>query len=224
MIDWLTIALGTFVSLLPIANPFSTAVVFLAITKRFSRAKREQQARMACVYMAAVLIVFLVAGALIMRFFGISLPGLRIAGGLIVARIGFGMLAPEAAEEVSDEAKDEALHMRDVAFTPLAVPMLSGPGSIAVTIGMAADLQVGGGEYAAIGVGIVLVAAVSWLVLRSARSIVHFLGVTGMNALSRIMGFLLTCVGVQFIVDGIRDAISQEAFLRPILELVRSLS
>jgi multiple antibiotic resistance protein len=198
--------------------------VFVAITKRFSKARREQQARMACVYMAAVLLVFLLAGALLMRFFGISLPGLRIAGGLIVARIGLGMLSPETTAEVSEEAKDEALHMRDVAFTPLAMPMLSGPGSIAVTVSMASDIGVGGGEYAAIGTGILMVAAVSWLVLRSARAVVQFLGVTGMSALSRIMGFLLVCVGVQFIVDGILDAVTTEAFLRPVLEAIHALS
>ena len=133
--EWVATALGTFVGLLPITNPFSTAVVFLAITRRFSPERQRQQATLACLSMAAVLGVFLFTGALIMSFFGISIAAVRVAGGLIVARIGFGMLDPEPKERVSEESKEEALHMRDVAFTPLAMPMLSGPGSIAVTLG-----------------------------------------------------------------------------------------
>ena len=88
--------------------------------------------------MAIVLLVSLFAGALVMEFFGISIPALRIAGGLIVARVGFGMLNPDPEPDVGETEHEEALQMTDLAFTPLAMPMLSGPGSIAVTVGMAA--------------------------------------------------------------------------------------
>jgi multiple antibiotic resistance protein len=213
-------AVVTFVGILPIANPFSTAVVFLTITEGFGPERRLQQARMACVYMAAVLIVFLVAGALIMEFFGISIPGVRIAGGLIVSRIGFGMLSAEPEQQVSSESREEATHMRDVSFTPLAMPMLSGPGSIAVTIGMAAEAD-GIVEHLAIALGIVLVAIVSFLVLRESGRVVRFLGVTGMQAMSRIMGFLLVCVGIQFVVIGIQQILSEPEFMGPILETLR---
>lgn len=216
LIELLSAAFGTFVGLLPIANPFSTAAVFLAITQRFSEAGAREQARRACVYMAVVLLVSLFAGALVMEFFGISIPALRIAGGLIVARIGFGMLNPQPEDEVGDDQREEALHMTDVAFTPLAMPMLSGPGSIAVTIGMAAGVE-SPWEYAAIALGILLVAYLSWWVLRSARRIVAFLGTTGMNALVRIMGFLLVCVGVQFIGLGVIQVLTDEAVLRTLL-------
>jgi multiple antibiotic resistance protein len=215
--DLLSAALGTFVGLLPIANPFSTAAVFVAVTKRFTEAQAQDQARRACIYMAIVLLVSLFAGALVMEFFGISIPALRIAGGLIVARIGFGMLNPEPEEDVGETAKEEALHMADLAFTPLAMPMLSGPGSIAVTIGMAAGAETVG-EYLAIAFGIVLVSFVSWLVLRSSRRIVALLGPTGMTALVRVMGFLLVCVGVQFVGLGVIQVLSNEHALRAVLE------
>lgn len=215
--EWITTALGTFVSLLPITNPFSTAVVFLVIARRFSPERQRHQATMACLYMAGVLGVFLFAGALIMSFFGISIAAVRIAGGLIVARIGFGMLGPEPGPGMSDESREEALHMTDIAFTPLAMPMLSGPGSIAVTLGMAAGAETLG-EYLAIGVGIVLVAAVSLLVLRGAGRIVALLGVTGLNALTRIMGFLLVCVGIQFVGIGIVEGLSSGDLLGRLLE------
>ena len=215
--DLLTSTLGTFIGLLPIANPFSTAAVFVAITKRFSKTQAQDQARRACLYMVGVLLVSLFAGALIMEFFGISIPALRIAGGLIVARIGFGMLNPEPEPDVGEAEKEEALHMTDLAFTPLAMPMLSGPGSIAVTIGMATGVE-NRWEFAAIALGIILVGFASWLVLRSARRIVALLGETGMTALVRIMGFLLVCVGVQFIGTGVVGVIAHPEVLSAIQE------
>lgn len=185
------------------------AAVFVAVTQRFTEAEARNQAWRACIYMAIVLLVSLFAGALIMQFFGISIPALRIAGGLIVARIGFGMLSPEPDPDVSETQQEEALHMADLAFTPLAMPMLSGPGSIAVTIGTAAGAE-SPWEYGAIALGILLVACVSWLVLRSARRIVALLGETGMAALTRVMGFLLVCVGVQFVAAGVVQILSDE--------------
>ncbi len=207
--DLLSAVLGTFVGLLPIANPFSTAAVFVAITQRFTETQARHQARRACIYMAIVLLASLFAGALIMEFFGISIPALRIAGGLIVARIGFDMLSPEPDPDVGETHREEIRQMTDLAFTPLAMPMLSGPGSIAVTVGMAAGAETPW-EYGAIALGIVLVAYSSWLVLRSARRIVAWLGSTGVTVLTRVMGFLLVCVGVQFIGDGVVEILSNE--------------
>src|ERR1700745_1654807 len=84
--------LGTVVALLPIINPLAAAPTFLAITEGDSRARQLQQLRMACIYMVAILVSFLIGGTFIMGFFGISIPGLRIAGGLLVAGIGSGLL------------------------------------------------------------------------------------------------------------------------------------
>jgi multiple antibiotic resistance protein len=209
---WLTTVLATFAGLLPIVNPFSTAVVFLALTGRLSEPERRRQATLACLYATGVLWVFLFAGAVIMRFFGISIPSLRIAGGLIVARVGFAMLVPSDADAATATAP-----RTDIAFTPLAVPMLSGPGSIAVTIGMAAGAN-SVLEYLAIAAGIALVVAVSWGVLRGARAVKDFLGEQGIDALTRIMGFLLVCIGVQFIGIGVIEVASDERVLGAILE------
>lgn len=218
---WISIALFTIAGILPIANPFGTAVVFLALTEDSSEAWRRRQALMACVYMGVILITFLLAGTLIMSFFGISVPGLRIAGGLIVARIGFGMLGPASSPAISGASRREAVRKKDIALTPLAMPMLSGPGSIAVTIGMAAEAR-GVGENAAVVVGIGMVALISWLVLRVSARVVGALGASGMQALTRIMGFLLICVGIQFIVDGIHDILASPEFWAPILEAINA--
>jgi multiple antibiotic resistance protein len=215
--DWLTTVLATFAGLLPIVNPFSTAMVFLALTARMTETERQRQATLACCYATGVLWVFLFAGALIMSFLGISIPSLRVAGGLIVARVGFSMLAPPT----DDAGPDGAPARAEIAFTPLAVPMLSGPGSIAVTIGIAAGSH-SVADYLAVAVGIALVMLASWAVLRSARGVKRLLGEQGIDALTRIMGFLLVCIGVQFIGIGVMEVIHDPLFLTPIAEAVGS--
>ena len=124
MPDFVTTVFATLVSLLPICNPPSTAVLFLTMAQGYPKARQNQQAMMASIYMAAVLLAFFFGGAVIMTFFGISLPGVRIAGGLIIAGVGFGMLKTDPPEEVSEESKQEAQTMRDIAFTPLAIVWL----------------------------------------------------------------------------------------------------
>lgn len=223
MIDWLTLVAATFAALLPIANPFSTAPVFAAVTRNMTPERRLQQARMACVYAFAVLTVTLLAGALILNLFGLSIHALRVAGGLIVARIGFGMLYSKPEAELGEEAREEAMAMRDVAFTPVAMPMLSGPGSIAVTLGMATEV---GHPFdnTAIVTGIALVALVSWVVLRSSVRVVAFLGVTGVDVLTRIMGLLLVGIGVQFVFVGILEPLTSDSVIGAIVEAVQRAS
>src|SRR5690349_7137570 len=126
---------STVAALLPIVNPLSAVGMVVAITGNLSERERIRQVKRACVYMFFILTTFLIAGGLIMNFFGISIPGLRITGGLIISYLGFKMLFPDQAM-ISGQEQDEAVHKHDVSFTPLAMPGLSGPGSIAVIIGI----------------------------------------------------------------------------------------
>ena len=113
--------------------------------------------------------------------------------------------------------------MEDVAFTPIAMPMLSGPGSIAVTIGMATEAE-RPIENVAIIAGIVLVALSSWLVLRSSVRIVAYLGVTGVMVLTRVMGLLLVGVGVQFLFAGIVEPLTSDQMIQTIVDAVERAS
>jgi multiple antibiotic resistance protein len=221
--DWLTLVAATFAALLPIANPFSTAPVFAAVTAGMTNRRRLQQARLACIYTFAVLTVALLAGALILTFFGISIHALRVAGGLIVARIGFGMLNPSPEQNLDEETREEAMDMQDIAFTPIAMPMLSGPGSIAVTIGMATEVD-RPFENLAIIAGIALVALTSWLILRSSVKVVTFMGATGVNVLTRIMGLLLVGIGIQFVAAGVFQALVSDEVMGPIVDAVRRVA
>ena len=138
MINSVEVALVTFLALLPISNPFSTVPLFLSLTRGHPKEWANQQSLKACFFMAGILLTFMWLGAVIIEFFGISIPAIRVAGGMIIMRVGFGMLNPSDSEEISDEAKKESKRKSDIAFTPLAMPSLSGPGSISVVISMAA--------------------------------------------------------------------------------------
>lgn len=209
------------VALLPVANPLTSTTLLLALSRGYTTQERNRQIDRATIYVAAIILVCFYAGNAIMSGFGISIPGLRIAGGLIVAYIGFGMLFPSQTEASVqlDMAPDEPSvrvatphgpqrpKPRDIAFIPLALPGTAGPGTIALIISSASALQSHGGlqpihHLAVISVAI-LVALLFWICLRSAERVVHVLGESGIDAVSRIMGFLLICMGVQFGIDGI---------------------
>ncbi len=193
---------GTIAALLPIVNPFSTAPMFLSLTEGYSEAERNLQAKKGVMYMSAILLVFLLAGSFIMNFFGLSLPGMRIAGGILVSGVGMGMLKPKDSEHTEAEAK-EAKAKQDISFTPLAMPSLSGPGAISVVIGMSSIAQGYWLDYVYIALGILAVAAIVFFTLRSSTRLVKLLGVNGLHAMTKIMGFIILCVGVQFVVTGV---------------------
>jgi multiple antibiotic resistance protein len=209
LIENLNYVFSTIGALLPIVNPLSTAGLVVSITANLTEAERIGQIRRACIYMFFILTTFLIAGGLIMKFFGISIPGLRIAGGMIVSYMGFRMLFPESAT-ISSQEHFEAQQKADISFTPLAMPGLSGPGSIAVVIGISTAAQDDKNiflDYALMIIGIAITAIICYLVLRAANRLNKILGATGMNAIARIMGFLLICMGIQFVINGALDVI-----------------
>lgn len=209
LLESLALVLSTIGALLPIVNPLSAVGMVVAITANLNEQERTDQVRRACIYMFSILTAFLVAGGLIMSFFGISIPGLRIAGGMVVSYLGFRMLFPEPAP-ISRQEQMEAAAKQDVSFTPLAMPGLSGPGSIAVVVGLSASAQQSQNivvSHILIALGIAVVGVISYVTLRAATRLSKVLGVAGMNAMARIMGFLLICIGVQFIINGILDVV-----------------
>jgi multiple antibiotic resistance protein len=205
-LSWVGVAL---ITLLPIINPFSTAVLLLGISTHLTKEERNSQIKRACIYMTAILVTFLMLGHVVMVAFGISIPGIRIAGGLVIGFLGFRMLFPDEGQ-ITGEGRREAQEKSDISFSPLAMPSLSGPGAIAAVITMSSSINGRHGidkvfAYAGVVLAIVITAILSWLVLRGAGSLRRFLGVNGINSLSKIMGFLLICIGAQFAINGVRD-------------------
>jgi len=208
-----SIFLGTVIGLLPIINPLAAAPTFLAITEGNDDARRRNQAMKGCLYMVVILVSFLIGGSFIMSFFGISIPGLRIAGGILLTGIGMNMLTAHRTTSEEQEEREAARQKRDISFSPLAMPMLSGPGSIAVTLGFTSLAQ-DWIDYIAIIAGIIVVAFVTYLTLRIAGRVVRFVGPVGVNAMTKIMGFLLMAIGVQFVVNGVLGVVTDPEVLR----------
>ena len=133
-VQYLILVIGT---LLPIMNPFSTAPLFIALSSGRTIEDRNRQAMLACIYSFGILVTFLLAGRAIIQFFGISLHGIRVAGGLLIASLGFRMVFGSSDVRVEGAGPQPA---GDIAFTPLAMPSLSGPGSISVVLTMSSEV------------------------------------------------------------------------------------
>lgn len=194
---------ASFTSLFSVVNPLAAMPVFLSITNRFSDDEQVRTAKKACIYMFGILIVFLLIGTYLLSFFGISLPGVRIAGGLIIMRAGYAMLSPDdSGKKLTEEGEAAALEKEDVSFSPMALPLLSGPGSIAVVIGFAS--QAGRPtDYLINVVSVFLVVLATYILLRLAPISEKYIGYTGLNVMTRLMGFIVLAISVQFILSGI---------------------
>ncbi|WP_324671681.1 MarC family protein [Hymenobacter sp. GOD-10R] len=203
------ILLATFTTLFSVVNPFSAMPVFLTLTESDSPAARRQTGLRACIYMVGVLAVSFFAGQYVLNFFGINIHHLRIAGGILLMRSAFDLLTPGGnRDRVSPAALEESMQKDDISFTPLAMPMLSGPGSIAVCIGLFTK-HLTYPDMGLIVFGFVLVALASYIILMSSLRLTRYLGRPGMSALARIMGFITLAIGVNFMATAIK-ALFQE--------------
>ena len=203
--------------LLPLANPPTTVAMLLALSKGMTPQERNRQAFLCACYVFAIMMVAFYAGQAVMGVFGITISGLRIAGGMIVAFIGFRMLfpsqGPEDAREVESRTEELRDHRKtDIAFIPLAIPTTAGPGTIALIISTAAAMRddqpfTPWVMMAAPAITFFVASLILLLCMRSASTIIRLLGQSGVEAFSRLMGFLLTCMGVQFVINGVLDII-----------------
>jgi multiple antibiotic resistance protein len=183
-------------------NPPGGIPLFFSLTSDFTHEERNRTALSISLYVLAILIVFMLFGRFVLHFFGISLPVLNIAGGLIVANTAWGMVT--ASSRITSEESSEARTKEDISLTPMAMPMLSGPGSIGVVMGLAAHAD-GFLAYLGLVIGIVAVAVSVYLFLRLGEPLVKRLGPSGMGALTRIFGFLILAIAVQLVWDGVAE-------------------
>jgi len=196
------VLLATFTTLFSVVNPFGAMPVFLTLTADDSNQERVQTALRACFYMVAVLTVAFFGGAYILSFFGINIQHLRIAGGILLMRSAFELLTPGAnRDRVGPDALEESKQKDDISFTPLAMPMLSGPGSMALCIGFIRPTPL---DKVFTVLGFVLVAAAAFIILVSSLRLTRLMGRPGMAALARIMGFLTLAIGVNFFVTAVK--------------------
>lgn len=205
MDNFLQFALITFTSVLFIVDPIAVIPTYLVITRTETPEQRAVTARRAAIAAAALMIAFGIGGRLIFRVFGITLPAFRIAGGLILWLVAMDMLRGQRTTQESSEEITEGEEKDDVAVTPLAVPMLAGPGAISTVMVLAGQARSIPESIVVYG-SVVLTAALSWAVLRLGERLIVVLGQTGIRVMTRIMGLLLAAVAVQFVVTGAHDA------------------
>lgn len=196
-----------FLAILPVVNPFSKPPIFLSITEGWTVVERRNEALKASIYSFIILLVSMLAGTFILKFFSISLPALQIAGGLLIARTAFQMLNPQKEHHQTSAEEKDARQREDLAFVPLAMPLLAGPGSMAVMINLATEVQFWG-EWLIFSLAAAAVCVISYFALAESVRLVRIMGVNGVNAMSKLMGFLLLSLAVQFMINGASGALT----------------
>ncbi|HVX38232.1 MAG TPA: MarC family protein [Gemmatimonadaceae bacterium] len=199
-------ALVTITSVLFIVDPIAVIPTYLVITADETPAQRAVTARRACIAAALILIAFALGGTLIFEMFGITLEAFRIAGGLILWVVAMDMLHGERRTQESHPEIAEGRIKEDVAITPLAMPMLAGPGAISTIMVLAGQARTMP-EKLVVYASILITALASWITLRVGTGVVRAMGQTGIRVMTRIMGLLLAAIAVQFVITGGRDAL-----------------
>ncbi len=201
MLDFATTA---FVSILFLVDPPGTVPAFIALTAKYTPARRKKTAFVASLTATLTLMGFAAVGSLLFKALGLTLPAFQIAGGFILFIVALDMIRNKDVEEDEPEI-EECKELNDVAITPLAIPFLAGPAALStvtVLMSKAADSAEAGIVFIAIG----LTGVVCYLTLRLASPIQRRLGTTGIHVLHRILGLVLAGIAVQFVLDGLNKA------------------
>lgn len=197
------VALG---SLLSIVDPIAAAPAYLGLTAGLEPAARRRAAFVGSFTCFGVLTTFGFAGTLIFKFFGISIPAFKVAGGLVLFGTALQMMGgDEAKSRTTEEEREEAHRKNDVGLMPLGIPLLAGPGSIASVMVLAERAETPT-HHAVLHACVAIVAFGTYLTLRGASGLSRVLGQTGINLVSRLMGLVLAAVAVEFVLGGLRDA------------------
>lgn len=195
-------ALLCFTSFFTLINPLGTMPVFLSMTSGMSEKERKHIVMKSTMVAFAIMISFTIFGRFLFQFFGLSTNGFRIAGGIIILKIGYDMLQAKYTHIKINE--EEIQHIaNDISITPLAIPMLCGPGAIANGIVLMEDADSWIKKVILIGI-IALVFFITFIVLKTSTRLVRFMGETGNNVMMRLMGLILMVIAVECFVSGAR--------------------
>ena len=194
----------SFAALFSVINPLGTLPIFIGLTKDKHKREIKSVALWASFNTFIILLVSFFLGNYLLVFFGISIDSLRISGGIIIASSGFALLTGSFSKHkgMNKREKNDAFTRSEISLTPLAIPMLAGPGSISLLITYNQDHAIIYDKMILIG-AILAVCLLTFLLLLSSKYIVKALGASGINALSRIIGFIVISIGIEFILSTI---------------------
>jgi len=200
----LEFALLAITSVFFLVDPFAVIPLFLAVTADSTPSERRGVARRSTFTCAIVLCSFALAGSLIFKMFGITLPAFKIAGGIILMGIGDMLQAKQSGTKATAEEQQEGAEKQDASIIPLGMPMLAGPGAISTVMVLVGESH-SVWQHAVIYATILLTSFISFMILAGADGVRKYLGETGIRILMRLMGLLLVALAVQFVVNGLTD-------------------
>ncbi|MEZ4854403.1 MarC family NAAT transporter [Flavobacterium sp.] len=200
----LTLFIYIFAALFSVINPLGAVPIFVGLTQDDSKAERNRISLWTAINVFIILMISYFIGEYVLNFFGISIDALRIAGGLIIVNSGFALLTGNFSKRrgVNKKVADDAMHRNDIALSPLAIPMLAGPGSISLLIALYQE-HPDFSQKAICCLAILTVALSIFLILKSAHYLSKILGASGIVAISRIIGFIVIAIGIQYIISAI---------------------
>ena len=197
-----------FVALFSVLNPIGTVPIFVGLTQGDSKQECSRISLWTSINVFLILIISFFVGKYVLSFFGISIDSLRIAGGLIIVSSGFSLLSGQFNKKrgINKKIENEAQKRNDIALTPLAMPMLAGPGSISLLIAFYQEHN-STNELIIASIAILAIAVAIFIILRSAHYLAQILGASGIVAISRIVGFIVVAIGIQYIVGALINII-----------------
>ena len=205
MNDALSFGLLCFTSFFTLINPLSTMPVFMTMTAGLTDNERTRTARKASIVALITIIIFALSGQLLFKFFGISVNSFRVVGGVIFFIMGMDMLQARLGQ-VKIKDSEVKTYVNDISVTPLAIPMICGPGAITNSIVLMEDASTLTRKIVLFGM-ILLVMFITYLVFYSSSRILKLLGQTGINVMMRLMGLIVMVIAVEFFFSGLKPII-----------------
>jgi multiple antibiotic resistance protein len=208
----LALFLATFTTLLAIINPFEALPVYLGFAEHMDDRARRSLAIRSCLYALALMFFFLICGTLLLKVFGVPLAMVRIAGGIILTRLGFQLFSSPSSvgggtAPSGDKGSDSG---SDLAFVPMAMPIMFGPGAMATILGMTSQVKHSATEIAGfveVSAALVATMATTYLFLARGKRLQQRLGPRGIDAATRIVGFFVASMGIGMAFDGVIEAL-----------------
>lgn len=204
---FLTILIGLF----SLINPLSALPIYLGLTQDYSEDNKLRTLKKTCLYILVICMVSYYLGVYLLNFFGITIPALRVAGGLIIFRSGWQLLNVQHKKELRGNIKEETDKREDISFSPLAMPLLAGPGSMSFLITLFSnrsdDVNDALWQDVAAITAIIIVVFSIYFIFKFAPRLMKYTGQAGLTSLSKVMGFIVIGIGVQMILSSISTVV-----------------
>ena len=194
-----------FAALMAIVNPIGAVPIFINLTSDQRESDKKKIAFWAACATSTILLIALLTGEAILTFFGISIASFRVGGGILILLMAISMLhAKNSSVKHTEEEIEDSVERRTFAVVPLGTPLLAGPGAISAVI-LNAQRYSSPAHYFLLVFEIVIVGLAIWMIFRVAPLVASYLGKTGINVITRIMGLIMAAVGVEFIANGLKQ-------------------